>query len=149
MNDKTRKLPKWMGAPTPSPVIKHTTTTPKSSFSRSSSTTAPTSAKRHCKLFLYLPAISRTNFFFVVSFEGESNAEVNESSNMSGKFEFFIYFRYLYYLYLDVQSPATPSETKSPGKVLSRIPTTKSFDSDSGDGFDSVTPKTPTPKKGI
>ena len=50
---------------------------------------------------------------------------------------------------LDIRSPVTPSETKSPGKLLSRIPTTKSFDSDSEEeGFDSVSLKSP-PKKGI
>ncbi|CAF0783466.1 unnamed protein product [Adineta steineri] len=108
-NDKIRKLPKWMVAPTPSPVVKQTTTTPKSSYSRSSSYTAPTSAKRH------------------LSFEGESNDDLNESSNIS-----------------DIRSPI---ETKSPGKVLSKIPAERSFDSDSGDGFDSVTPKTPPPPK--
>jgi hypothetical protein len=43
------------------------------------------------------------------------------------------------------------SETKSPGKVLSRIPAPKSVDSDSGDGLDTTTPKSPPPppKKGI
>jgi len=57
-NHQARKLPKWMAAPTPSPVVKQTTTTPKSSYSRSSSYTAPTSAKRHCKL----PFFFNTNF---------------------------------------------------------------------------------------
>ncbi|CAF4460567.1 unnamed protein product, partial [Adineta steineri] len=42
----------------------------------------------------------------------------------------------------DIRSPI---ETKSPGKVLSKISAERSFDSDSGDGFDSVTPKTPPP----
>lgn len=46
-SDKTRKLPKWMAAPTPSPVSK--STTPKPSLSRSSSYTAPASSKRHRK----------------------------------------------------------------------------------------------------
>ncbi|UJR37518.1 hypothetical protein I4U23_030220 [Adineta vaga] len=100
-SSKARKLPKWMIAPTPSPVAKPTTATPKSSYSRNSSYTAPTSAKRH------------------LSFEGESNDDLNESSNLS-----------------DARSP---SESKVLGKVLSKIPSTKSFDSDSGDGFDSVT----------
>ncbi|CAF1052583.1 unnamed protein product [Rotaria sp. Silwood1] len=108
-NHTSRKLPKWMAAPTPSPITKQTTATPKSSYSRNSSNTTPTSAKRH------------------LSFEGDSNSDVNESSNMS-----------------DVRSPATPIETKSPGKVLSKVPSTRSFDSDSADGFDFVASKTTT-----
>jgi hypothetical protein len=39
------------------------------------------------------------------------------------------------------------SETKSPGKLLSKIPATKSFDSDDDDDFDSVTPKSPPKSK--
>jgi len=109
-NPISRKLPRWMGGATPSPVVQHTTTTPKSSYSRNSSYTASTSAKRH------------------LSFEGDNNDDINESSNMS-----------------DNRSPATSSETKSPGKVLSRIPVPKSVDSDSGDGLDTITPKSPPP----
>ena len=63
---KSRKLPKWMAGTTPSPVVKHTTTTPKSSYSRTSSHTAPTSAKRHCKLILYLTRTLK-NYFFLHS----------------------------------------------------------------------------------
>jgi len=87
-NHQARKLPKWMAAPTPSPVVKQTTTTPKSSYSRSSSYTAPTSAKRHCKLPFFFQNEVRKSYFlsFIVSFEGESTEDLNESSNMSGKF---------------------------------------------------------------
>jgi hypothetical protein len=79
-----------MGAPTPSPVVKPTTTTPKSSYSRNSSYTAPTTAKRHCKLLLLnLISIQRIIIiFFIVSFEGDSNGGINEPSTMSGKFFF-------------------------------------------------------------
>jgi hypothetical protein len=75
-----------MSAVTPSPVVKHTTTTPASSYSRSSSYTAPTSAKRHCKRRLPAIEFDIMNVFFIVSFEGDANGDVNESSNMSGKF---------------------------------------------------------------
>ncbi|CAF0884230.1 unnamed protein product [Adineta ricciae] len=109
-NIKARKLPKWMLAPSSSPIVKPTTT-PKSSYSRNSSYTAPTSAKRH------------------LSFEGESNDDMNELSNMS-----------------DTRSS---TEGKSPGKVLSKIQARKSCDSDSADGLDSVTIRTtpPAPKR--
>lgn len=60
----------------------------------------------------------------------------------------FVWLFVKYYsLYLDGRSPTTPNELKSPGKVLHKIPSTKSLDSDSLEGFDSVIPKTP-PKKG-
>jgi len=50
----------------------------------------------------------------------------------------------LYESCLDARSPV---ETKSPGKLLRKISSTRSIDSDSADGFDSVTPKTPPPPK--
>jgi hypothetical protein len=81
-----------MAGATPSPVVKHTSTTPKSSYSRNSSCTASTNAKRHCKLLLYLTRTVRIIiFFFKVSFEGDSNSDLNESSNMSGMFYLFVY----------------------------------------------------------
>jgi len=82
-----------MAGLTPSTVVKPTTTTSKSSYSRNSSYTAPTSSKRHCKLLLYLTRTLRIIlFFFIASFEGDSNGDVNEASNMSGKFYLFVYY---------------------------------------------------------
>ncbi|CAF1148263.1 unnamed protein product [Rotaria magnacalcarata] len=113
-NDKPRKLPKWMVAPTPSPVVKSATTTPKSSYARNSSSNTPTSAKRH------------------LSFEGDTNSDFNESSNVSG-----------------VRSPVALIDIKSPGRVLSKVASTKSLDSDSADGFDSIPIKIASPTKKV
>jgi hypothetical protein len=68
MDLKSRKLPKWMAGLTPSPVVKPKSTTPKSSHSRNSSSTAQTSAKRHCKLLIYLTRTLIIIFFLYSEF---------------------------------------------------------------------------------
>ncbi len=62
-NEKERKLPKWMTKTSSSPVIKPATTTPKASYSRNSSYTASTSAKRNRKLLFYLTRTLRKILF--------------------------------------------------------------------------------------
>lgn len=100
-DDKSRKLPKWMASP-----VVHTPTT-KSSFSRNSSYTTPTSIKR--------------NMSFNDDNNNNNNNEMNELSNIS--------------------------DSRSPGKVLSRISSTKSFDDTSDGEVESITIKSPPPAK--
>jgi len=66
---------------------------------------------------------------FTVSSEGNDNKNANEPSTTSGKFYFGRVYLF-YYLFVDTSTT-----------VVSKSPKLKTFDSDSGDGFDSVVPK--------
>ena len=91
----------------------------------------------------------KTEQMFLVSFDDDSN----DASNTSGTFSFCsLRQRSHVPSFVDVRSPAPTTESKPPARVLSKIPSTRSFDEDNGDADEdaaaAATPKTPpAPKK--
>ena len=90
----------------------------------------------------------KTEQMFLVSFDDDSN----DASNTSGTFWFsFLHQTSHISSSVDVRSPAPTTESKPPARVLSKIPSTRSFDEDNGDadgdaaGATTKTP--PAPKK--